>query len=45
MTDFTSVIKDAIINYSMEIKDYTCQYCGKSCYRDYTILRIWDITQ
>ena len=37
MNDFTSVIKDAIINYSMETKDYICQYCGKAYRKESTL--------
>ena len=29
MNEFTEIIKDAIINRTMETKDYKCQYCGK----------------
>ena len=38
MSDFTSVIKDAIINYSMETKDYICQYCGKGYRKESTLV-------
>jgi len=37
MNDFTSVIKDAIINYSMEPKDYTCKYCGRAYRKESTL--------
>jgi len=37
MNDFTSIIKDAIINRTMETKDYTCQYCGKSYRKESTL--------
>ena len=37
MNDFTSIIKDAIINRTMEDKNYTCQYCGKSYRKESTL--------
>lgn len=37
MNDFTSIIKDAIINHKMEKQDYTCQYCGKGYRKESTL--------
>lgn len=37
MSDFTEVIRDAIINYSMEERDYKCQYCGKAYRKESTL--------
>ena len=36
-SDFTAIVKDAIINYSMEQKDYICKYCGKSFRKESTL--------
>ena len=35
--DFTSIIKDAIINRTMENKDFICQYCGKAYRKESTL--------
>ena len=37
MNDFTSIIKDAIINHKMQKLDYTCQYCGKGYRKESTL--------
>jgi len=37
MNDFTAIIKDAIINYSMEQTDYKCKYCGKGYRKESTL--------
>ena len=37
VSDFTAIVKDAIINYSMEQKDYICKYCGKSFRKESTL--------
>ena len=34
---FTEIIKDAIINRTMESKDYKCQYCGKEFRKESTL--------
>ena len=34
---FTEIIKDAIINRTMETKDYRCQYCGKEFRKESTL--------
>jgi hypothetical protein len=38
MNDFTSIIKDAIINHKMEKQEYTCQYCGKGYRKESTLV-------
>ena len=37
MTDLTDVIRDAILNRTMQAKNYTCQYCGKSYRKESTL--------
>ena len=37
VNDFTTIVKDAIINYSMEQKDFVCKYCGKSYRKESTL--------
>jgi len=37
VSDFTTIIKDAIINYSMEQTDYKCKYCGKGYRKESTL--------
>jgi len=38
MDNFTSVIRDAIINYSMQETDFKCQYCGKGYRKESTLV-------
>jgi hypothetical protein len=37
VSDFTNIIKDAIINYSMEQTDFKCKYCGKGYRKESTL--------
>jgi hypothetical protein len=37
VSDFTNIIKDAIINRKMEKQDFICQYCGKSYRKESTL--------
>jgi len=37
VSDFTTIIKDAIINYSMEQTDFKCKYCGKGYRKESTL--------
>ena len=38
MDNFTSVIRDAIINYSMQETDFKCKYCGKGYRKESTLV-------
>ena len=38
MDNFTLVIRDAIINYSMQETDFKCQYCGKGYRKESTLV-------
>ena len=38
MNEFTEIIKDAIINRTMETKDYKCRYCGRGYRKESTLI-------